>query len=128
MANVLLIEPNRVLGKTYHAALRADGHKIQTCATAQAALLAADRIKPDVVVLELQLVAHSGIEFLYEFQTYADWQSIPIIVHTHVPLSEFGTGTPESHRQFGIAEYFYKPATSLKTLASAIRHHTTVAV
>ncbi len=124
MAQVLLIEPNRVLGQTYHRALTSAGHHVHTCATAQSAILSADEICPDIVVLELQLVAHSGVEFLYEFRSYADWQAVPIIVHSHVPAAFFGsTNSTSVAKQLGIAEYFYKPNTSLQTLLKAIDEH-----
>ena len=33
-------------------------------------------VKPAIVMLELQLVEHSGIEFLYEFRSYPEWQRV----------------------------------------------------
>lgn len=114
-----------MLGQTYHAALRGAGHHVQTCATAQAAILAADNIFPDIVVLELQLVSHSGVEFLYEFRSYADWQAVPVIIHSNVPVTQF-VGGKSTLEQFGVADYFYKPTTSLRTLIGAIAQHTTV--
>lgn len=123
MAQVLLIEPNRVLGQTYHRALTTAGHRVYTCATAQSAILSADEVCPDVVVLELQLVAHSGVEFLYEFRSYADWQTVPVIVHSQVPAAFFGNSNSAITKQLGIAEYFYKPNTSLQTLLRAIDEH-----
>lgn len=120
MANVLLIEPDRLLAETYAKALIGAGHEVVPCASAQAAILAADQIKPDVVVLELQLIEHSGIEFLYEFRSYIDWQSIPVIVQTHVPASEFETNWQSLKQQLGIEVYLYKPHTLLKKLITSV--------
>ncbi len=120
MANILLVEPDRLLAETYAQALTTAGHKVVPCASAQAAILAADQIKPDVVVLELQLIEHSGIEFLYEFRSYVDWQSVPVIVQTHVPASEFEANWQALKHQLAIEVYLYKPQTSLKQLISSV--------
>lgn len=120
MSHILLIEPDRLLAKTYLQALASGGHTVQVCATAQTAVFCADDNRPDAVITELQLVGHSGIEFLYEFRSYTDWQEIPVIVATNVPAGEF-TGSWQILRQeLGVHSYFYKPLLSLKTLLAAV--------
>ena len=120
MARVLLLEPDTQLAKTYRMALETSGHVVDTCTTAQAAIISADERKPDVVVMEMQLVAHSGVEFLYEFRSYADWQPIPIIILTHVPASEFSGSRDLLRKDLGVRMYLYKPQTSLKKLISSV--------
>lgn len=120
MANILLLEPDVKLANIYSAGLQAGGHEISHCTTAQAAILAADESTPDVVLLELQLVAHSGIEFLYEFRSYADWQFIPVIIVSHVPAGEFAASVKLLHERLGVRSYHYKPQTSLRTLLAAV--------
>ncbi len=85
MARVLLVEPDKLLARSYAGALRQAGYEVDTCVGAQAAISAADEHKPDVVILELQLVQHSGAEFLYEFRSYADWLAVPVILLTNTP-------------------------------------------
>lgn len=119
MAHILLLEPDRILAEIYGRALSSEGHQVVPCASAQAAVLAADQQRPDVVLLELQLIEHSGIEFLYEFRSYAEWQSIPVIIHTHVPPSEFATQW-QVLKQLGIGAYLYKSHASLKQLSRTV--------
>lgn len=127
MARVLIVEPSRPLAQTYGAALEAAGHDVLMCTTAQQAVLAADDMKPEVVVLELQLVGHSGLEFLYEFRSYADWQHTPVIIHSMVPPSEFAGAQDILIHELGVHSYLYKPQTSLKKLARAVVEATPVA-
>lgn len=121
MTHVLLIEPDRPLGKTYKAMLEADGLTVVVCTSAQAAITAADAVRPDIVVLELQLVNHSGIEFLYEFRSYTDWQEVPIIICTHVPSSEFAGARRLMRSDLGVAGYLYKPTMTLEKLRRSVR-------
>jgi DNA-binding response OmpR family regulator len=118
--NVLLIEPDRLLAGTYRQALEARGHKVIMCASAQSAIFAADTVKPDVVILELQLIDHSGIEFLYEFRSYPEWQHVPIIVQSTVPAREFDNSWDLLKTQLGVTTYHYKPLTSLQMLVSSV--------
>ena len=120
VAHIILLEPDRVLAETYHAACRQAGHTLVPCASAQAAVLAADQQLPDAVIVELQLIEHSGIEFLYEFRSYAEWQSIPIIIHSQVPPAEFASNWQLFKNQLNIAHYLYKPQTNLKELLATI--------
>jgi response regulator RpfG family c-di-GMP phosphodiesterase len=83
-------------------------------------VLAADQQRPDVVIVELQLVAHSGIEFLYEFRSYLEWQAIPLIIHSQVPPSEFASNWQLFKDQLSISHYLYKPQTTLKELLATI--------
>jgi DNA-binding response OmpR family regulator len=123
MAKILLIEPDRLLAETYFLALNDAGHQVMACAGAQSAVMVADRQQPDLVILELQLVEHSGIEFLYEFRSYAEWQDIPAIIHSLVPPSEFETSRRLLEKELGVKAYLHKPHTSLRHLLSTVSEH-----
>jgi DNA-binding response OmpR family regulator len=116
---ILLIEPDKKLGDIYKRALVQAGHTVKWAAHAQDAVHSADDSKPDVIVLELQLASHNGIEFLYEFRSYAEWQTIPVILLTMVSPQSLNI-TREMMQAFGIVECLYKPATNLKQLVNAI--------
>ncbi|MGC1177147.1 MAG: response regulator [Candidatus Saccharimonadales bacterium] len=119
MSRIFLIEPDRVLAEIYQRALARAGHEVVVCAAAQAAILVADKTRPDVVIVELQLIEHSGIEFLYEFRSYPDWQRIPVIVHTHVPPGEFAGSWQLLKDELSVHAYLYKPHTSLRQLVDS---------
>lgn len=120
MAHIVLIEPDRLLAKMYLQAMTSVGHTVQVCASAQSAVFCADERCPDIVVAELQLVGHSGIEFLYEFRSYPEWQQVPVIIVTNVPAGEFRGSWQLLREQLGVADYHYKPLMSLRTLLSSI--------
>jgi DNA-binding response OmpR family regulator len=125
---ILLVEPDRLLAATYQQALLGAGHSVITCASAQAAIMAADQSQPDLIILELQLVEHSGIEFLYEFRSYVDWQSIPVILQTQVPPAEFNGNHWLLTSELGVVSYLYKPQTSLHQLLRAVNEQTVDAI
>lgn len=118
MARVLLIEPSRQLAKQYWSALEQAGHEVIICLTGQMGIMAADEHRPDVVVLELKLKHHNGIEFLYEFRSYSDWQGIPVVVQSMVPPEQLASVA--SRQLLGISQHLYKPASRLEDLVSAV--------
>lgn len=119
MAQVLLIEPDHLLGEIYQAALRHGGHRVAWCIAAQAAIATADKQKPDVIIMELQLPTHNGVEFLYELRSYSDLQPIPVIVLSHVP-PVLRAISPVLWEQLGIVAYHYKPLTKLADLTRSV--------
>ena len=119
--NIILLEPDKVLADTYRQALQSAGHRVTMCASAQAAIFAADETKPEVIIMELQLVGHSGIEFLYEFRSYDDWQKVPVIILTNVPAGEFSTSWELLRHELGVTAYHYKPVTSLQILLRSVQ-------
>lgn len=117
---VLLVEPDIILARQYQKAFLSSGVDIVVCSNAQSAIVAIDEKVPDVIVLELQLAGHSGIEFLHEFRSYEDWANIPIIMHSSVP--EYAVGADSKvWKQLGVERYFYKPKTSIKQLIGAVK-------
>ncbi len=115
---LLLIEPDTVLADIYTRAFEAAGWQAQIAHTAQAAIHMADKITPTLVVLELQLTKHNGIEFLQEFRSYSDWQHVPVIVHSLVSPREI-TGTNTWQADLGIVSHFYKPNTKIAQLVKS---------
>jgi len=118
--HVLLIEPDRLQARTLVAALERAGHSVAHAVSAQGAVHAADERIPDVVVLELQLPHHNGVEFLYEFRSYPEWLQIPIVLHTFVPEVELAHAAT-LYTELGVVRTLYKPATSLAALCAALQ-------
>lgn len=124
MSHVLLIEPDTVLARTYRQALEHAGHSVAVARGAQQALNVAGEQKPDLVVLELQLAGHGGIEFLHEFRSYGEWQDIPAAINTHVPAQTLTSVEDALRRDLGVQVLLYKPRTSLQRLISVVNELT----
>ncbi len=123
MSKVLLIEPNTLLAATYRQALQHAGHSVVHVTSGQAAADAADTLRPDVLILELQLPAHNGIEFLHEFRSYGDWATIPVIINTVIPPSILSDIEDILERDLQVCAVRYKPRTTLQDLLGLVREH-----
>jgi len=119
MTNILLLEPNKMLGETYKKTLEHRGHAVTWCQSAQQAILSTDQVVPDMIVLELQLPLHNGVEFLYELKSYDDLQNIPILILSHVPPT-LKAISAILWDQLGVQAYHYKPLTKLTDLTRSV--------
>jgi chemosensory pili system protein ChpA (sensor histidine kinase/response regulator) len=120
MAFVLLVEPDIPLAKTYQTALQVAGHEAVTAVTAQAAINQVDQRTPDIIILELQLPAHDGIEFLHELRSYPEWQTIPVVLNTYTAPSQLAAVRRVLSEDLGVRAMHYKPQTSLQLLLRSV--------
>jgi len=116
MAKILLIDPD----KTSQSAIREllQDHTIDVFTDAESAVQSAAKTKPDLVIMELALKNHSGMEFLYEFRSYTDWIDIPVIIYSSLRL-ESEILSSRSWRVLSVYEYMYKPDSTLLALRNA---------
>ena len=118
-SNILLLEPDAIIGRTYQAALTKRGHNVRWFRSAGVAIASIDQQLPQLVITELQLPMHNGIEFIYEFRSYQDLADIPVVVLTTIPpvLRAFSARLWD---QLGVAAYHYKPLTKLADLTRSV--------
>ena len=116
---VLVIEPDKILAKAYMQQFLLAGLDVTLARDGQTAVQYIDEQMPDVLVLEMQLGAHSGIEFLHELRSYEDWAALPVIINSSVPKEAFKV-SESAWQRLGVVRYFYKPKTSAKQLIGAI--------
>jgi len=119
LPQILFVEPDTILGRQYEQFFANKQFRVVVVRDAQSAILAADKDAPDIVVLEVLLARHSGIEFLYEFRSYSEWQDIPVILLSRVPTSELQI-SQKTINDLAIHSVLYKPDTKLTKLANII--------
>jgi len=119
MIDILLVEPDAVLARTYKEALKGAGFEVAVAHQAQSAIKLMDEKSPKLIILELQLAGHNGVELIYELRSYPDWQNVPIIILTEVNQADSGVDKT-AMGALNIAEYCYKATTSLADLTKAV--------
>ncbi len=117
---ILLIEPDSVLARTYKAALGRAGFAVDWQVNAQGAISSVDHAKPSIIVLDLQLAEHNGVEFLHELRSYPDWQDIPVIILSSVAAEDLALNQKIRER-LKIVDYLYEPHTKLSELIDSVK-------
>lgn len=104
-----------MLAGTTLSELQACGHEVRWARSAQTAVDAIDTEEPDVMILELQLGIHNGIELLYEIRSYPEWQNIPVVIYT-VNRRATDDTFDTTLQQLGVQAVYYKPSITPKQL------------
>ena len=116
---ILIIEPDKDVAAIFaHYLERAEHLCVELAHSAEEAIRRADKKRPDAVVLELAMSENNGVAFLHEFRSDEDWQSVPVIIQTHLPIRKY-IGQKD-FAQLNIADYLYKPTTSLADLLRSL--------
>jgi len=117
--HILLIEPDSLTASHIQEHLRVRGFSVVWKNNAQDAISAADTRMPNLIIMEMLLAAHSGVEFLYELRSYTEWQKVPVIIFSHLRLDTLNL-TTKSLDKLGVSAYLYKPETSLRRLGQRV--------
>ena len=77
---VVVVEDNQIVAAIYRSKLQAEGFLVEVAADGQAGLEMIERIRPDLVLLDLVMPIMSGVEVLTRLRAQPDFQSLPVIV------------------------------------------------
>ena len=115
----LLLETDRIVSKCIVEELLKRNIKTTVAVNGEDAIIAADEFAPDIVICELSLYSHSGSEFLYEFRTYSDWQTIPIVIYSSIEVPK-SILESKDWKLLNLSKTLYKPDDSLQKLGNEI--------
>lgn len=104
-----------MLASTTLSELETYGHEVRWARSAQTAVDAIDAQEPDVIILELQLGIHNGIELLYELRSYPEWHDIPAVLYT-INRRATEANFTDTLEQLGVQAAYYKPTVTPKQL------------
>lgn len=119
--HVLLVEDDVDIAEPYIRALESDGETTVTRVDhAQAAIDCVDE-SGDIrlVVLDLFLPEHNGFAVLQHLQSYADWQSIPVLLLSSYPRRALRLSDSEL-AAYGVCQFLDKTATEPSTLKQVV--------
>ena len=80
MARVLLVDDEEHIRRYYTDELSDEGHEVSTLATGDNLLRKIEQLQPEVVILDIRLVDHDGLELLQEIRSRH--YQLPVIICT----------------------------------------------
>ncbi|MDO8668756.1 MAG: response regulator [Candidatus Buchananbacteria bacterium] len=117
---ILIVEDDQVLLRVMYLFLkRRSGFAIATASDGDTALKMAQRLKPNVILLDLILPKMDGFSVLKSLKSDPMMKDIPVIV-----LSNLGdTGDIDKAKDLGAADYFVKANTDLAVILEKIKNY-----
>lgn len=120
MRSVLLVEDDVWLSELYGKALeRRDKTDVLYANSASSALKILDKGPVDLLILDIFLDRHNGIELLHELSSYNDTRLTPVIILSAVSEHDFEMPI-NRWEQYGVVKYLYKPTTKPQDLIEEV--------
>lgn len=115
---LLIIEDDEVLLRALHILFHEGDYTIASAVDGDSGLKMAQRLKPDIILLDLLLPKMDGFEVLSHLKSDPILDSIPVIV-----LSNLGDDADVRRaKSLGADDYFVKAKTDLATLVKKIKN------
>lgn len=117
---VLIVEDDQVLLRVLYLFLkRRSGYTIATASDGDTALKMAQRLKPNVILLDLIIPKMDGFSVLKSLKADPKMKDIPVVV-----LSNLGdTGDIDKAKDLGAIDYFVKANTDLSVILEKIKNY-----
>lgn len=113
---LLIVEDDEMLLRALYLSFLHSGFTIATATDGETGLRMTERLKPDLVLLDLLLPKMSGFEYLAAVKANPALKSTPVVV-----LSNLGDKDDiEKAKGLGASDYFIKANTDLSVLAEKV--------
>jgi DNA-binding response OmpR family regulator len=117
MTKIAIIEDDTVINQMYRMKFEANGFEVQLADNGKRGVAMVEEIKPDLILLDLQMPNMNGAEALKEIREH-DWgKSIPVIVLTNLGEEE----APKSLKDLGIHSYIVKADLTPSQVVSRVK-------
>lgn len=115
---ILLVEDDAWLSEMYVSAF-SKKFSVVCVASASEALDALEHATPDLLLLDMFLPDHNGVELLHEICSYDDTTQIPVVILSTVHERDFAL-QPDRWSHYGIVGYLYKPQVKPKEVTEFV--------
>lgn len=111
---VLIVEDDEIILRALYLSFHEKNFTIATATDGETAYAMTERLKPDLVLLDLVLPKKSGFDYLKDIKSNSVLKSIPVLVLSNLA----GDDSIKKAMDLGALEYFVKSNTDLSQLVS----------
>ncbi len=116
---VLIVEDDEVLLRALYLQLKNSGYSLSSATDGDTAISVAQKIKPDIILLDLILPKKDGFEVLRILKSDQTLKDIPVLV-----LSNLGSDADiKRAKDLGAIDYFVKSSTKLEDINNKINNY-----
>lgn len=117
MAKIAIIEDDQAISQMYRFKFEAEGYTVETAGNGKLGLELAEKMKPDIILLDLMMPEMNGDEML-ELLRKTDWgKSIKVIVLTNMGEQEI----PPKVKELGVSGVILKADMTPRQVADVVK-------
>lgn len=118
MTKIAIIEDDQAISQMYRIKFEAEGYDIETAANGRLGLELINKMRPDIVLLDLMMPQMSGEEMLKEMRATAWGKDIKVIILTNRGEQEI----PPEVKQLGVTAIILKADMTPRQVADLVKN------
>jgi DNA-binding response OmpR family regulator len=116
---ILVVEDDETLREVYALKLSMEGFEVETAGDGMDALAQAEKITPDLIILDMMMPRMDGIEFLRLYSTKNGRKAAKVLVASNKTISQ----DIDEAKQLGASDYLVKSQITPDELVRQVRKH-----
>jgi DNA-binding response OmpR family regulator len=116
-AKVAIVEDDQAISQMYRFKFEAEGYEVETAENGKLGLELVEKMKPDIVLLDLMMPEMNGDEVLAKMRASAWGKDIKVVVLTNMGEQEI----PESVKKLGVSHVILKAAMTPRQVAEVVK-------
>ena len=117
MAKVAIIEDDQAISQMYRIKFEAEGFEVETALNGKLGLALAEKMKPDIILLDLMMPQMTGDEMLALLRKTAWGKNTKVIILTNMGEQE----APPGLRELGVKRFIVKAEMTPRQVAEMIK-------
>ncbi len=116
MANILIVEDEKMLNEAYQTILKKEGHIVAHAFDGEEALEVAETFNPDLILLDLRMPKKDGIGFLRDYKLQEKHPDVKVVVFSNFDMQK----EVDEAYSLGAQRYILKAWASPKDLVQIV--------
>jgi CheY-like chemotaxis protein len=118
MSRIAIIEDDQAISQMYRFKFESDGYEVETAENGKLGLELAEKMHPDIILLDLMMPEMKGDEMLAKMRN-TDWgKDIKVVVLTNTGEQEI----PETVKQLGVSHVILKASMTPRQVAAIVKN------
>ncbi|MES2971060.1 MAG: response regulator [Patescibacteria group bacterium] len=117
MAKVAIIEDDQAISQMYRIKFEAEGYEVETAANGKLGLELAEKMLPDIILLDLMMPEMNGDEMLKMLRLTEWGKNIRVIILTNMGEQE----APPALKELGVKRFIVKAEMTPRQVAEMVK-------
>jgi len=117
MYKVAIIEDDQAISQMYRIKFETEGYEVETAGNGKLGLELAEKMRPDVILLDLMMPVMNGDEMLKQLRATSWGKNIKVIILTNVGEQE----APEALDAMGVRKFIVKAEMTPRQVAEMVK-------
>lgn len=117
MRKVAIVEDDQAISQMYRIKFETEGFEVETASNGKLGLELAEKMRPDIILLDLMMPEMNGDEMLTKLRATSWGKDIKVIILTNVGEQE----APEGLDQLGVRRFIVKAEMTPRQVAEMVK-------